>query len=79
MNILSKYCYLLLLLTATIFCNGSDDSPEFVSYEKFGARGDGKTDDQKAIAAAHEYANKNNLPVKARKNARYYGVQWSGL
>ncbi|MBR7143324.1 MAG: hypothetical protein IKD10_00135 [Lentisphaeria bacterium] len=72
MNILSKYCYLLLLLTATIFCNGSDSSPEFVSYEKFGARGDGKTDDQKAIAAAHEYANKNNLPVKARKNARYY-------
>lgn len=72
MNILSKYCYLLLLLTATIFCNGSDDSPEFVSYEKFGAKGDGKTDDQLAIAAAHDFANAANLPVKVKDNARYY-------
>ena len=44
----------------------------FVSYSNFGARGDGKTDDIDAIAATHAFANQNNLPVKADKEATYY-------
>lgn len=44
----------------------------FVDYETFGAKGDGKTDDIDAIAAAHIYANQLNLPVKTKAGATYY-------
>ena len=44
----------------------------FVTYEDFGAKGDGKTDDHDAIIAAHAYANEHRLPVKARDDATYY-------
>ena len=71
MNIPSKCCSVLLLLAATIFCCGNETYQEFVSYEKFGAKGDGKTDDQLAIAAAHDFANAAWLPVKAKNNAKY--------
>ena len=40
---------------------------DFVSYKDFGAVGDGKTNDFFAIKAAHEFANKNGLPVRAGK------------
>lgn len=43
-----------------------------VSYETFGAKGDGKTDDINAIAAAHAFANANTLKVKVNDNATYY-------
>jgi hypothetical protein len=43
-----------------------------VKYTDFGAKGDGKTDDLKAISAAHEFANRNKLPVKAEDDAVYY-------
>jgi hypothetical protein len=43
-----------------------------VRYSDFGAKGDGKTDDIDAIAAAHAFANRHGLPVKADKNATYY-------
>lgn len=43
-----------------------------VHYHDFGAKGDGKTDDIDAIAAAHAYANQNDLPVKADGKATYY-------
>ena len=38
--------------------------PGVVTYEEFGAVGDGKTDDQMAIVAAHEAANAKGLPVR---------------
>ena len=38
---------------------------EFVTYEAFGAAGDGKTNDMPAIIAAHTFANRYSLPVKA--------------
>ncbi len=43
-----------------------------VRYSDFGARGDGKTDDIDAIAAAHAFANEHGLPVKADEGAIYY-------
>ena len=48
------------------------NAQDFVTYEEFGAVGDGKTDDQKAIIAAHEAANKTGLPVKACDGKTYY-------
>ena len=42
---------------------------KYVTYEEFGAVGDGKTDDYAAICKAHSYANENGLPVKANGNA----------
>lgn len=44
----------------------------FVTYEQFGAVGDGKTDDIAAIVAAHDYANKNHLPVRADDAKTYF-------
>lgn len=44
----------------------------FVCYSYFGAKGDGKTDDIDAIAAAHEIANQHGLAVKADDGATYY-------
>ena len=46
--------------------------PGHVSYEAFGARGDGTTDDLAAIVAAHACANRLGLPVRARDGAAYY-------
>lgn len=44
----------------------------WVTYRDFGASGDGKTDDMDAIAAAHAFANRQGLPVKADEGATYY-------
>lgn len=44
----------------------------FVTYEDFGAVGDGKTDDLEAIVKTHEYANENGLDVFANEGATYY-------
>ncbi len=45
---------------------------EFVTYEAFGAAGDGITDDLPAICKAHDYANARGLPVKSRPDAAYH-------
>lgn len=45
---------------------------QFVTYEDFGATGDGVTDDLPAICAAHDYANAHGLPVKAKYDATYH-------
>ena len=47
-------------------------SAGFVTYEQFGAKGDGRTDDRAAIIAAHDAANKSGSPVRARDGAVYY-------
>lgn len=44
----------------------------FVTYEEFGAVGDGKTDDQEAIVAAHAAANVKGLPIRASDGKTYY-------
>ena len=45
---------------------------KYLTYEEFGAVGDGVTDDIVAIAKCHEEANLRSLPVKARDGAKYY-------
>ena len=45
---------------------------KFVTYEEFGAVGDGVTNDFAAIKAAHDYANENGLTVKAEAGKTYY-------
>lgn len=46
--------------------------PDFVTYEAFGAVGDGRTDDLAAIVAAHAHANEHNLPVRSNPEATYH-------
>ncbi|MGN0847487.1 MAG: hypothetical protein ACI4RA_08915, partial [Kiritimatiellia bacterium] len=45
---------------------------DFVTYEEFGAVGDGKTDDQAAIVKAHAAANARGVPVRAGDGRTYY-------
>ena len=53
-------------------CVCKNAAPNVVRYEDFGAKGDGKTCDFDALIAAHDYANKHNLPVRANDDATYY-------
>lgn len=46
--------------------------PNQITYEQFGAVGDGRADDLPAIVKAHQEANRLHLPVKARAGAVYY-------
>ena len=39
---------------------------QFITYEQFGAKADGVTDDMPAIIAAHKAANEKGLPVRAQ-------------
>ena len=45
---------------------------KFLTYEEFGAVGDGVTDDMSAIIACHNEANRSNTPVKVKDGASYY-------
>ncbi len=45
---------------------------DYVTYEDFGAVGDGKADNFEAIVKTHEYANANGLSVFANETATYY-------
>lgn len=47
-------------------------SPKYLTYEQFGAKGDGVTDDLPAIIATHAAANEKGLPVKAGDGKTYY-------
>lgn len=44
----------------------------FVTYEAFGAVGDGVADDLPAICAAHAHANEHGLPVRTKHDATYH-------
>lgn len=45
---------------------------DYVTYEDFGAVGDGKADDLDAIVKTHRYANENKLSVFAGEDSTYY-------
>ena len=49
-----------------------EEMKKYVTYEDFGAMGDGEHDDIDAIVAAHAYANEHKLPVKTKWDAHYY-------
>ena len=61
-----------ILLLGAAFAVGVLVAADVVTYEEFGAVGDGKTDDQMAIVAAHEAANAKGLPVRACDGKTYY-------
>ena len=61
-----------LIAALVLLAGAANAKPKYVTYEKFGAKGDGKTDDLEAIVAAHEWANEKGLPVKAKDGRTYY-------
>lgn len=63
-------CILCLVFSANLL-GQQTNTVVFVSYESFGAKLDGKTDDYDAIYRCHQYANKNNLPVFVSKGKIY--------
>lgn len=65
-NVYSALMVLVLSGTATLA------KPAFVSYEAFGAVGDGVADDLPAICKAHDYANRHALPVRSNPKATYH-------
>lgn len=50
----------------------AEGKQRYVTYEAYGAVGDGVHDDQAAIVAAHEAANRLGLPVKAGDGKTYF-------
>jgi hypothetical protein len=48
------------------------DTNSFVTYEAFGAIGDGVADDLAAICEAHAYANAHGLSVRTKPDATYH-------
>lgn len=59
-------CWLATIMPACA-ANG-----KYITYEQFGAVGDGVHDDQAAIIAAHDAANEQDLPVRATGGKTYY-------
>lgn len=59
-------------LTATRRAHAARPKDDPVTYEAFGAVGDGKADDLPAIVAAHASANSRGLPVHSRPGATYH-------
>jgi len=64
---------MLLLVSGISLMNGDVRAAnEFVNYEDFGAKGDGKADDFEALVKAHEYANQHGRTVKVNDGKSYY-------
>ena len=63
---------IVLLLAGCLPIAFACAGPKYLTYEQFGARGDGVTDDFHAIMATHAAANEKGLPVKAGRGKTYY-------
>jgi hypothetical protein len=74
LTLMAKYALLTLLFLVSPFARGQNKAvpDSVVRYSHFGAKGDGKTGDADAIAAAHAFANLHGLRVKADDGATYY-------
>lgn len=68
--VMSMFMAVIALADSTT--DTTDRDMTVVSYEDFGAKGDGKTNDFQALADAHAYANEHDLPVRANDEATYY-------
>ena len=62
----------VLMFSVACLLAGVGLAGEVITYEQFGAKGDGKADDLPAIVAAHAAANAKGLPVRAKDGATYY-------
>ena len=67
-----QHAILFVWLLAVFSSASSVEAEEVVTYEAFGAVGDGVHDDLPAICEAHEYANARGLPVKTKPDATYH-------
>ena len=61
----------IALASAMILVAAILPAADVVTYEEFGAVGDGRTDDQQAIVQAHAAANARGLPVRAGDGRTY--------
>ena len=61
-----------LLASACILLAGLVPAADVVTYEEFGAVGDGKADDLQAVVKAHAAANARGVPVRAADGRTYY-------
>ena len=64
---MKKFGFFLMAALMAVSCGR-----EYITYEEYGAKGDGSHDDMPAIVAAHDAANAKGLPVKAKAGATYY-------
>ena len=62
----------ILLLATALTAAPLVYAQKFITYEQFGAAGDGVTDDMPSIIAAHNAANEQGLPVRAGSGRTYY-------
>lgn len=79
--LLSRFLLLLAIgaaLASSLRGDAADPSSvnnaaaEYVTYEQFGAVGDGVTDDLPAIVQAHAFANQRGWPVRSNPQATYH-------
>ena len=71
-GLLEKTVWATVAPSAALACACAACAADVITYEEFGAAGDGKTDDMAAIVAAHAAANKKGLPVRAGDGRTYY-------
>lgn len=62
---------LIKLDRVTFLSNRYDKTNTEISFEEFGAVGDGVSDDTESIKTALEYAKENNLSISSRKRKTY--------
>lgn len=71
-HLTAKSFAVLAILLATPRATAEQSAGKLVTYEAFGAVGDGVTDDMPAIQKAHEHANQNGLSVRSNPGATYH-------
>ena len=70
-----KHILTLLVSSLSVLAFTACQNPvckKYITYEQFGAKGDGVTDDMPAIIAAHQAANEKGLPVKTKSGKTYF-------